>query len=136
MTQQELIQTLRDADIKPTNQRVMILDYLLKNRNHPSSEQIYADLHKEVSVMSRATIYNTVNIFQEKGLLRVLETGDEYSLYDIEVDDHAHFQCKHCKKIWNIDLVENFHDVIKLPEGFESEDQMIMLHGTCPDCKK
>lgn len=134
MAQTDLIRILKDAGIKPTSQRVLILDYLRNNLIHPSSEQIYQSLHKEVSALSRATVYNTVNIFKEKGLIRVLDTGDEVAHYDIDMEEHAHFRCYSCGKIWNVELPEHVEEELNLPEGFESQDMQILVKGLCRDC--
>lgn len=134
MAQTELIRILKDAGIKPTSQRVLILDYLMNNLNHPSSEQIYQSLHREVSVLSRATVYNTVNTFKEKGLIRVLDTGDEVAHYDIELGEHAHFQCRVCQRIWNVKMPETLEKEICLPEGFISQDCQVLVKGICKDC--
>lgn len=135
MAQKDLIRILKEAGIKPTSQRVLILDYLIHNLIHPSSEQIYQSLHQEVSVLSRATVYNTVNIFKEKGLIRVLDTGDEVAHYDIDLDEHAHFQCVKCQRIWNVDMPGTLKDEMLLPDGFEVQDMQVMMKGVCADCR-
>ncbi len=136
MAQTQLVGMLKDAGIKPTSQRVLILDYLMNHHNHPSSEEIYQSLHDEVSVLSRATVYNTVNIFKQKGLIRALDTGDEVSHYDIDLSDHGHFQCTQCLKIWNIPLPDDAADQMVLPEGFVSEDMQVLIKGVCRDCRE
>lgn len=136
MAQTELIRILKEAGIKPTSQRVLILDYLMNHPDHPSSEQIYQSLHSEVSVLSRATVYNTVNIFKEKGLIRVLDTGDEVAHYDIDLSDHAHFQCRKCRRIWNIGLPAKAESSLVLPEGFKAEDLQVLVKGICRECRE
>lgn len=134
LAKDEIIKRLQQAGIKPTTQRVMILDYLLRNLDHPSSEKIFQDLQSQDSVLSKATVYNTVNILLDKGLVAVLETGDEVAHYDVELHEHAHFQCHSCRKIWNVALPDMEVNNPSLPEGFISTGVQVLVKGYCVDC--
>lgn len=133
MNEKNALTILKEAGIKPTSQRALILDYLRNNKTHPSTEEIYQDLQKEVAVLSRATVYNTVNIFREKGILRILDLGDDVAHYDIDPEDHAHFQCTSCNRIWNI----QYEDLPELgtPKGFKVEDIQLIMRGKCAECQ-
>ncbi len=136
MTTEQLQTLLLQAGIKPTQQRMLILDYLHKNRTHPNSEQIYQDLREAEKGLSRATVYNTVSIFKEKGLIKILDTGDEFAHYDIALDEHGHFQCLDCGRIWNIDLGDlDGPNGYTLPDGFLSVENLVLIKGYCPDCR-
>ncbi len=133
MTRADLTASLVEAGIKPTEQRILILDYLLTHQQHPNSEQIYQELREAEKGLSRATVYNTMGIFKEKGLIRILDTGDEYAHYDIMLDEHGHFQCYSCGKIWNIDL-DTAAAYPALPAGFVSVENQVLIKGYCADC--
>lgn len=133
MQGQTTLNILKEAGIKPTSQRVLILEYLQKNRTHPSTEEIFQDLQNDISVLSRATVYNTVKLFKEKGLLRVVDLGHEVAHYDIDLMDHAHFQCTTCQNVSNLDYNQ---DLVDLPEGFQMDEMHILIKGTCNECSE
>ena len=60
---------LNKANIKPTLQRIHILRVLMNNKNHLSAEELYKILKEEVPSISRATVYNTLNLLSEKGVI-------------------------------------------------------------------
>ncbi len=131
----DVMTILEDARIKPTTQRITILEYLLGNHTHPSSEQIFQDLHNEENSLSRATVYNTLNIFKDKGLVRAVDTGDEVLHYDIQLNDHGHFQCESCKEIWNIELPASEKTISGLPADFVATEYLVLVKGYCSDCR-
>ena len=63
----DLSTELKKRKIHPSYQRLRILDYLYKNQYHPTAEQIFKDLQREIPTLSKTTIYNTLNLFLENG---------------------------------------------------------------------
>ena len=86
---------LTKIDLKPTYQRIKVLEYLNKHMNsHHTVEVIYEALSKNIPTMSMTTIYNTLNAFLEKGLVSAVTiTGTEIR-YDFNTSSHHHFLCK------------------------------------------
>lgn len=126
---------LLQKDIKPTMQRLEIYKYLLGEKKHVSCEEVYDMLKEDGSVISRATVYNTLNLFTEKGLLMEVNFERKETRYDINVMEHGHFACKECGGIWDI----FFDEKRTLPEemdGFEIETAQYSAIGVCKDCLK
>ena len=67
---QEIVNELKKRNIRPSYQRLKILEYLMKERYHPTVEDIYFDLLKKIPTLSKSTIYNTLNLFIEKKLIK------------------------------------------------------------------
>jgi Fur family iron response transcriptional regulator len=82
---------LKDHGIQPTAQRVAITEALLGNTRHPTADEILADAQKRCSIVSRATVYNTLNLFVEKGLLRTQVIREGTVVFDPNVQNHHHF---------------------------------------------
>ncbi len=127
--------TLQEKGIKPTYVRLNILDYLERNRFHPTAEAIFKSLEKKVPTLSRTSVYNTLNIFKEKGLLNPLFiTGSEVH-FDRNTAPHHHFFCKKCKKIIDLDIKCAY-----FKEGEVEGHKITELHGyfkgICKDCLK
>ena len=84
-------QRLTQCGIRPTAQRVRIASMLLSSPQHLSAEQILAGLRASGSRISKATVYNTLNLFAARGLIRQLSVDGSRAWFDSNVDAHYHF---------------------------------------------
>src|ERR1700683_2105538 len=82
---------LSDCGIRPTAQRVRIAGLLLSAPQHRSAEQILASLRAAGARISKATVYNTLNLFAERGLIRLLSVDGARAWFDSNVEPHYHF---------------------------------------------
>ena len=82
---------LSDCGIRPTGQRVRIAALLLCAPQHLSAEQILDSLRAAGARVSKATVYNTLNLFAERGLIRQLSLDGSRAWFDSNVDAHYHF---------------------------------------------
>ena len=82
---------LAECGIRPTAQRVRIAALLLSAPQHLSAEQILAQLRTAGARVSKATVYNTLNLFAEHGLIRQLSVDGARAWFDSNVDPHYHF---------------------------------------------
>jgi len=71
---EKLKHILSSAGLKATVQRLIILDALSDNYNHPTAENIYKKIKKEYPSISLSTVYNTLEIFRKHGLVRIVNT--------------------------------------------------------------
>ena len=84
-------QRMSDCGIRPTAQRVRIASLLLCEPQHLSAEQILASLRQSGARVSKATVYNTLNLFAAHGLIRQLSVDGTRAWFDSNVDAHYHF---------------------------------------------
>jgi len=82
---------LAACGIRPTAQRVRIASLLLQAPQHLSAEQILATLRGSGARVSKATVYNTLNLFASHGLIRQLSVDGARAWFDSNVDPHYHF---------------------------------------------
>lgn len=82
---------LREHGITPSAQRLAVAEYVLTTHDHPSADQVFAKAKKSLPMLSRATVYNTLNLFVKKGLLRELVLAEGKVVFDSKVDRHHHF---------------------------------------------
>src|SRR5215467_4863965 len=80
-----------ECGIRPTAQRVRIAALLLSTPQHLSAEQILAHLRATGTRVSKATVYNTLNLFAAHGLIRQLSVDGSRAWFDSNVDPHYHF---------------------------------------------
>jgi len=87
----QIVDALKEHGIQPSAQRVAIAEYVLVTTEHPSADQVWARVKKTFPMLSRATVYNTLNFFIEKGLLRRLVLAEGKVVFDPNVEPHHHF---------------------------------------------
>lgn len=120
---------LRDREIQPTAQRVAIARYVLSTDEHPSADEVYAKVKGTIPVLSRATVYNTLNLFVEKALLRELVLAEGRVVFDPNVDRHHHFIDEETGTIhdipWNALEVKNVDGLSNL----DVREYQVVLRG-------
>ncbi len=130
---EEIRKFLESKGVHPSYHRIKIMEYLLKNRIHPTVETIYRNLHKEIPTLSKTTIYNTLNLFAEKGLVTVLTIDERETRYDVDTRAHAHFKCKKCGKVYDLFLDEEIFNNIQVNEHHVDEIHLY-FRGICKEC--
>ena len=89
-------------NIKPSMQRIAIMDYLMVHRVHPTADEIYNALYPTIPTLSKTTVYNTMRLFAEQGAVLPLVIDDKNVRFDIDTSCHAHFQCCACNRVFDI----------------------------------
>ena len=84
-------ESLRRAGIQPSAQRTAVASYVLHTDRHPSADQVFARVRASFPMISRATVYNTLNLLVRKGLLRQLVIAEGKVVFDPNVAPHHHF---------------------------------------------
>lgn len=126
---------LLDFSIKPSIQRTVIMDFLLNNRIHPTIDEIYLALSPTMPTLSKTTVYNTLDLFVEKGAVRVLGIDDKNARYDVDTSEHAHFLCKSCGKVSDIFNLNPLLYQLPISEEFLIQEVEISYSGICNCCK-
>ena len=128
-----LKETLQAKNIRLSHQRLKVLEYLAQNTTHPSADEIYSALQKDLPSLSRATVYNTLHMLQEAGLVNVVSIEDSENRYEILTESHGHFQCTSCKKIFDFSLNMKEIESADLAD-FKIKERDVYFRGLCPDC--
>ena len=103
LTNEEIVARLEGAGVAPTAQRVAIAQFVLCEADHPTADEVEQGVKSKLPVVSRATVYNTLNKLVEAGLLRELRTPFEESLrYDGNITPHHHFIDRESREIIDI----------------------------------
>ena len=130
MKRTDPIEALRAKGIQPSSQRVAIAGYVLATEDHPSADDVWKKVRKELPVVSRATVYNTLNLFVKKGLLRELVLAGGAVVFDPHIAPHHHFIDEETGEILDIPW-----DKLKVPDvaslrGLDVRDYQVVLRGT------
>jgi len=128
---------LLDFRVKPSVQRLVIMEYLMTNKKHPTADMIFNDLFPKIPTLSKTTVYNTVKLLAENGAILSLDIDERTQRYDGDISEHAHFRCTNCgliRDIWIKDLHVSFLE--HSAEGFLLNNRQLYYKGLCPKCKK
>ncbi len=91
MSRSEILEKFEQFGILPTPQRLEVAEILLHRPQHLSADQIIAKLHELGSTVSKATVYNSLNLFGERGLIKECLVDPERRFYDSTTSPHHHF---------------------------------------------
>lgn len=130
---------LADKGIHFSQQRIVIMDYLLNNRTHPTAEEIFLALSPSMPTLSRTTVYNTLRLFADMGAIQVIKIDEKNARFDADTEMHGHFLCDSCGAIIDIPLPDSLQ-VSSQTNPHLAEHQVvsshIYYHGTCGNCLK
>ena len=119
---------LRSCGVKPTNQRIEIGMLLFASPRHMSADQIISDLRVAGSRVSKATVYNTLNLFSSQGLTRAVSVDSERQFYDSTTAPHHHFYNVDTGELTDIGLDDlQFSQLPDLPVGTEAHDIEVIV---------
>ncbi len=121
--------------IKPSVQRTAVMEFLLNNRIHPTIDEIYMALSPHMPTLSKTTVYNTLDLFVEKGAVRALVIDEKNARYDVDTSAHAHFMCNSCGKVHDIFDVNPVFFQLPESDKFKIQAVEISYSGICNECK-
>ncbi len=139
-----LIKILEDKGYKCTTQRILVYDILAENKDkHLSTEEIYELIKHKNPKMGIATIYRTLQLFEETGLVYKHNFDDGCSRYEIlspnsnEIHQHHHLVCKKCGEIIEVkeDLMNSLEEIIEKQYNFEILNHVVKFTGICSQCR-
>lgn len=125
----DVLEALEQVGIQPSAQRVAVGRYVLHTRDHPSADQVFARVKDAFPELSRATVYNTLNLFVGKGLLKALVIAEGRVVFDPDTAPHHHLVDEASGAIHDIpwDALE-VRGVDKL-DGFDVTAHQVVLRG-------
>ena len=135
-THQELARRLQDKGLKCTPQRLAIYAALTASDAHPSAEELYRGVKARYPMLSRNTVYQTLEILTMAGLAQAIRSGRSNARYDGNNDAHHHMVCLSC------DRVEDFHDPSlerlappsRLRRHYRVLHHRVEFYGYCRSC--
>lgn len=121
-------QRLRGLGIQPTAQRLRVASLLLNAPQHLTAEQLLAQLNERGARVSKATLYNTLNLFAARGLVRQLAVDGTRMWFDSNVDAHYHFHNIDNGSLSDIAVEDvTFSRLPAPPEGMEVEGIEVLI---------
>ncbi|MDO5036848.1 MAG: Fur family transcriptional regulator [Tissierellia bacterium] len=142
MADEKTIKNLLQAKgYKFTRQRQEIYDIFLENRDcHMTTEEVFLQTKKKGLDIGIATVYRTVQLLEEMGLITAITFKDGLVRYEIrdeeETHTHHHVVCNECNKVLEVDLdlLNPLEELIEKNTGFHILDHNLKFYGYCNDC--
>jgi Fur family peroxide stress response transcriptional regulator len=138
MKNQQLITKLREKGFRVTPQRLAICEFVLSSKEHPTVDQVYQVVQKKHPTISLATVYQTLHLLTEIGMLQELGFSDGISRYDPNNSPHINIVCKNCGKIqdYESESVRKFLSQITAELKRTLIGQHLEIYTYCDQCKK
>lgn len=135
---EDLAARLRGKGYRLTAQRELVLR-AVETLRHATPDEVYAEVRRHSTAVNLSTVYRTLEVLEELGLVRHAHLSDRAPTYHA-VDDHVHFHlvCRNCHGVTSVEESVIAPTVARLDEelGFESDVAHLTVHGLCADCRK
>lgn len=134
-SQNDIITLLGRHNIRPSAQRIAVMKALVESKSHPTAEYIFDMLSPQMPTLSLTTVYNTLKLLADKGVVSVLGMDRRYAHFDYVGKPHAHMWCRKCGKVVDVQLSV---PVLSASEaaGFSLDEVDVCYKGLCPECKR
>lgn len=133
----ELITALRARGQRVTLPRLLVHRHVRRAPTHVTPEQLHAELVPQLPSLSPATIYGTLDLLDELGLVRRVSTPRGGTVYDSRLDDHHHVICRSCGRIEDLDAPLDTTAVERAARaaGFRVDEGQLAINGLCAACR-
>jgi len=123
------ISILQHCGIQPTPQRIAVVDYILKTTAHPSADEVLENVRQGCPTLSRATVYNTLNLLVKKGLIKTQILKEGSVVFDPNIQRHHHFIDEDSGQIYDVPW-----DTFKVPPidslpDYEITEVQVVVRG-------
>jgi Fe2+ or Zn2+ uptake regulation protein len=137
MTTQSPQTILRARGRRITQQRMLLLDIIQRSEEHLDAEALYSLAKKKDPHISLSTVYRTLSVLKELGLVEECYFDKDHSHYEVKPSvEHYHLLCLSCGRVGEFEssLVEQLKRGVAEANSFQVETACIWLEGYCADC--
>jgi Fe2+ or Zn2+ uptake regulation protein len=138
MTDADLSERLRDRGQRVTTQRLLIHRFLRDHQGHLTAEQVLAGVADGLPGTALPTVYATLELFEDLGLVRRVQTGGGTMVFDPRTDPHHHFTCRRCGAVDDLEAPVELAGVMRRARraGYAAEHAEVVVSGLCASCRK
>ena len=124
--------------MKYSRQREAVIECLRNRHDHPTADALFQTLREEDPKISLGTVYRNLGLLVELGEIRKISTGDGCERYDYITEDHYHFICNHCGRIFDLDTkqMEGIHNSVVNENIATIDSHELTFYGVCKECYK
>jgi Fur family ferric uptake transcriptional regulator len=135
---QTFLEKLRQHGCRITPQREMIVDAIAHSDHHMTAEEIYTAIHSRSKALNLATIYRTLDLLVDVGLVSRADLGNGRIMYTSDLHGpHLHLVCRQCGKVVDASssLLGSIEKQLHTRYGFNADLQHICINGLCQSCQ-
>jgi len=125
----DVVDVLRRSGIQPSAQRVAVARYVLETDEHPSADQVWARVRDRCPMLSRATVYNTLNLLVARGLVRSHVLAEGRVVFDPKIDRHHHLIDETSGRIHDVPWDALRVSRVDAIDGFEVREYQVVMRG-------
>src|SRR5882762_810318 len=138
---EKFMHSLVHKNLRITSQRQAIVDTVFGTDQHFTAEQLLEWSRQKDKSVSRATVYRTLPLLTESGLVREMDFGKDYNFYDPNYAEHPHHNhiiCQDCEKIveFESEKIEKIENEISQRLGFSVKTHRLQITASCEELKK
>lgn len=136
-TDRELAQRLRARGQRVTSQRLVINRLLRERDRHVTADEVFTAVSNTLPGTSLPTVYATLELFEQLGIVRRVHTGGGTALFDTRTTEHHHLVCKDCGKVEDLDTPLELSPALQSAKatGFTPDRASLVIEGHCAACK-
>jgi Fe2+ or Zn2+ uptake regulation protein len=133
---EELIEHLRERGLRATSQRLVMNRLLRQSNRHLSAEQLLDEASERLPGVSLPTVYATLELFEQLGIVRRVNGGGGTLLWDTRADAHHHMVCRNCGRIEDMDTPLDLERARRSAAraGFQPDRAEVVVSGLCAEC--
>ena len=125
---------LTECGLRPSMQRLAIYKYMATHPTHPTADEIFEALREIIPTLSKTTVYNTLKLFVEHGVVDEVFIDRTSERFDGNTELHAHFMCNSCGAIIDTPIAAPEMINSATPEGVQLAKTQLLYFGTCKEC--
>lgn len=131
------IERLRDAGYKVTPTRLAVLDVIGQEGEHLNPNEILEQARQIHPALGRATVYRTLELLTELGIVRPIYVGDSGPTYIRAEGGHHHLVCSSCGRVQDFDqcMADDMAHELTERFGFQIQSHLLEFYGVCPACQ-
>ncbi len=133
----EIHARFRRRAVRVTHQRMAIYRALAETTSHPTADDLYKTVQRQHPRISRNTVYYTLGVLRQAGLVQEVNVGHEVARFDANVTLHHHLICLGCRRI--VDVMDDALNQLAVSDeqakGFHILGHRVEFHGYCADCR-
>jgi len=126
-----------DSAIRMTTQRAAILDEVRRADKHLTAGELFERVRRNYPTIAYGTVYRTLHLLAERGLIQEFPFGDQASRFDRRTDRHDHVHCTICGELMDVDvpIAVLARQVAADQTGYDIQEHQTVFSGVCPKCQ-
>jgi Fe2+ or Zn2+ uptake regulation protein len=138
MTDDALCGLLRERGRRVTSQRLLMHRFVREHQGHVTAEQVLSGVADALPGTALPTVYATLELFEELGVVRRVQTGGGTMVFDPRTDPHHHLACRLCGTVEDVEAPVELAGVLRRARrtGFAAEHAEVVVSGLCRDCQR